>query len=196
MQVFVVKNFYQSINFFRYLGLLGIVLFWLIVLVSVILNPWFIFTRDAFSDLGGPQANASYIYNYGLVMLGVMLFLFSLWLASRAEDKLGLIGASWLMIASIFLSLIGIYPSGTRPHTFISSWFFIHSWLSMIPFLIQGFLSKNKKDVIVFSSLFILSLLIAYIVEIFVGWPSVAVLEAFGVVVIDFYILYLYIKFQ
>ena len=142
------------------------------------------------------QANASYIYIYGLVMLGVMLFLFSLWLASRAEDKLGLIGASWLMIASIFLSLIGIYPSGTRPHTFISSWFFIHSWLSMIPFLIQGFLSKNKKDVIVFSSLFILSLLIAYIVEIFVGWPSVAVLEAFGVVVIDFYILYLYIKFQ
>lgn len=183
-------------GFFRYLGILGVLFFWLIVLISVSLNPWFMFTHDAFSDLGGPRANAPYVYNYGLITLGAMLYLFSIWIATKTRSKLELIGASWLMIASLFLSLIGVYPSGSRPHTFVSSWFFIQTWLSMTPFLLQSFLSRNKDDAVVFSSLFILSPIIAFIVELTAGWPSVAVLEAYGVVVIDFYVFYLYYKFK
>lgn len=183
-------------GFFRYLGILGVLFFWLIVLISVSLNPWFMFTHDAFSDLGGPRANAPYVYNYGLITLGAMLYLFSMWIATKTRSKLELIGASWLMIASLFLSLIGVYPSGSRPHTFVSSWFFIQTWLSMTPFLLQSFLSRNKDDAVVFSSLFILSPIIAFIVELTAGWPSVAVLEAYGVVVIDFYVIYLYHKYK
>jgi hypothetical membrane protein len=183
-------------GFFRYLGILGVLFFWLIILISVSLNPWFMFTHDAFSDLGGPRANAPYVYNYGLITLGAMLYLFSMWIATKTRSKLELIGASWLMIASLFLSLIGVYPSGSRPHTFVSSWFFIQTWLSMTPFLLQSFLSRNKDDAVVFSSLFILSPIIAFIVELSAGWPSVAVLEAYGVVVIDFYVIYLYYKFK
>ena len=38
------------------LGLAGIAVAWIVIVIAAILNPWFVFTRNAFSDLGAAGA--------------------------------------------------------------------------------------------------------------------------------------------
>ena len=46
---------------FRFIGLVAAVLAWIVILLSIHHNPWFVFTKHAFSDLGGPGAEKPWI---------------------------------------------------------------------------------------------------------------------------------------
>jgi hypothetical membrane protein len=52
----------------RYSGIIAVILAWVVIAVSISVNPWFVFTKNAFSDLGGPYATDPWIYNYGLII--------------------------------------------------------------------------------------------------------------------------------
>jgi len=43
-------------EFVRYSGIMAAVLAWVVIAISISVNPWFVFTKNAFSDLGGPHA--------------------------------------------------------------------------------------------------------------------------------------------
>jgi hypothetical membrane protein len=93
-----------------------------------------------------------------------------------------------LFTAGIFLALVGVFPSGTRPHVFVSTWFFIQVWLSSIPLLIDSIASRKTFYIASMVTVSTIAPIVAYIVEIVVGWPSVAILEIYGVIIVGFYL--------
>ena len=167
-------------------GPAAMLLAWTVIGVSWSLNPWFRFTRDAFSDLGGEEACCSWLYNYGLIATGLLLMAYGACLYISAHSKLGAAGASHLFLAGVFLALIGVFPAGTRPHTFVSSWFFLQTYAAytVLGIALWGEGSWVGKPVVALS---LMALPVAVLVELVVGWPSAAVLEAYGIAVIDAY---------
>ncbi len=166
---------------FRFTGLAAAVLAWIVILLSISYNPWFVFTKHAFSDLGSPTAEKPWIFNYGLIIIGVLALLYSLTLIEDAANKIENAGGAFTFIAGIFLALIGTYPSGTRPHTFVSTWFFIQSDLAIIAWGMGLLLSGLKVFGMVLTAIGILAPIAATIIE----WPSIAIMEACGITLID-----------
>lgn len=175
----------------RFTGLIAIILSWIIIIVSVYLNPWFNVYKHALSDLGGPKANLPWIYNVGLVVVGSIVCIYSLYLAYVVTDKLYAFSSALMFIAGIFLALIGLFPSGTKPHDFVSLWFFVQIWLSLVAVAIS--MTKHRK--IVHSSIMWIIAIIGPLGAILIKWPSVAILEIYGVILIDIYVAILTINF-
>jgi hypothetical membrane protein len=168
------------------LGVTSPILAWIVIILAWKMNPWFNVLRNAYSDLGGSAASDPWIYNYGLVVVGVIMSFYGILLACWIKGKIGVIGASYLALAGVFLVLIGIFHEGTRPHTFVSTWFFIQSDIALI------LLGAEYRKTLLGKSILLLSILafpIAIAVETTVGWPSTAVLETYGILVIDYGIL-------
>jgi hypothetical membrane protein len=170
-------------------GLVAVFLAWIVIGLSWYLNRgWFRFTGNAFSDLGGARSCCPSLYNLGLIVVGLFLAAFSVCAAALAPGRLGAIGGGYLFIAAVFLALIGLFPTGTRPHTCVSTWFFVQSDLGFILLLAglrrdprcRGFLAGSALTAS------ILAFPVAGLVAVTTGWPSVAVLEAYGILIIDY----------
>ncbi len=167
------------------LGPLAAAAAWLVIGASWLVNAdWFVFTRDAFSDLGGPGARMPWLYNLGLIAVGLMVVAYGACQALLHDSKAGVLGGGYMALAGVFLALIGVFPSGTRPHTFVSTWFFIQIDLALILLAwatarLGGRLSRPAL------ALAVAAWPVAGIVEALIGWPSAAVLEAYGIIVID-----------
>ncbi len=165
------------------MGTLTPILAWIVIIISWYKNPWFNVFRDAYSDLGGPKASDAWIYNYGLISVGILLLIYGVLITWKTCRKLGVTGGAYLALAGIFLSLIGLFHSGTRPHTFVSTWFFIQADIAII------LLATNYRASLLGKTLLIVSLLafpIAILVGATIGWPSTAILETYGIIIIDF----------
>ena len=175
--------------FWRYSWLLGFTLFWIFLAASVSRNPWFSFWKYALSDLGDTKsATDPWIYNTGLIVVAATLCIYSLYIVYESKRKLVVFSSALLFTAGIFLALIGLFPSSTRPHAFVSTWFFIQVWLSSIPLLIDSITSRKPFYIASMVTVSIIAPIAAYIVEIVVGWPSVAILEIYGVIIVSFYL--------
>jgi hypothetical membrane protein len=178
------------IKYFKLLGIIAAILAWIIIIISVLLNPWFIFTKNAFSDLGNPNANYPQVYNFGLIIVAILSFLYGIHLILVSRNKTEVVASSYLTIASIFLALIGIFHEGTYPHAFVSVWFFVQFALVILVWGISGLLSESKKFGISMIILFIIGIVGAIILP----WPSAATLESWGIIIIDISIILLYLN--
>jgi hypothetical membrane protein len=175
--------------FWRYSWLLGFILFWMFLALSISRNPWFNFWKHALSDLGDVRMAADpWIYNVGLMIVGAILCIYSLYIAYASKSKLVVFSSALLFIAGVFLALIGLFPSGTRPHVFVSTWFFVQVWISSIPLLIDSITSRKPLYIASMAVVSIAAPIAAYIVEIVIRWPSVAVLEIYGAIVVGIYL--------
>lgn len=174
----------------RNLGLIPVVGFWIIATISIRYNPWFNIWKHAFSDLGTKDAVNPWIYNYGLRVLGAITMLYSIYLAYASWNKFMVFSSALIFVAGIFLSLIGIYPGGTRPHTFVSTWFFIQFFIALIPMAIGFVFSGKYIDALFQIIIFIVALLGAILVK----WPSAALIEAYEILLIDIVVIHLWIR--
>ncbi len=179
------------LKLWRLTGILASAVAWLTIATSAYLNPWFSICKHAFSDLGAPQANLPWVYNTGLIASGALACLFSLYLLHVAKSKVEAFSSSLLFVAGIFLALIGFFPSSTRPHTFVSTWFFVQVWLSFVSFSVASYLTKKRKLCASLALLSALGPLGALLVELLWSWPSVALLEAYGIVIINLGVIHL-----
>lgn len=93
--------------------------------------------------------------------------------------------SSFVMIAAIFLALIGIFHEGTYPHQFVSLWFFIQFDIAILVYGIGLLRVKRKWEIYIF----IISNIVAGIVK----WPSAATIEAYGIIVIDIWVIMSYL---
>ncbi len=167
------------------LGPLAAVLAWLVIGASWAVNSdWFVFTEHAFSDLGGPGARYPWLYNYGLITVGLVVAFYGVCQTVTCNSRAGVLGGGYMSLAGIFLSLIGVFPAGTRPHTFVSTWFFIQIDLALILMAYAAARAGGRYSGKVLP-LAIAAWPLALIVEAVIGWPSAAVLEAYGIIVID-----------
>ncbi|MGC8973841.1 MAG: DUF998 domain-containing protein [Thermoproteus sp.] len=164
----------------RYMGLVASATFWLTALASISVNSWFDISRNAFSDLGGPRAAYPWIYNDGLITAAAFLGLFSVHVVSSSSNKLEAVGGAYLSISAIFLALIGIYHEGTRPHVFVSTWFFIQAFLGFLIYGLGRALVERKRIGLSYVAIFLAALAGALMVP----WPSAAALEAYEVVLL------------
>ncbi len=168
----------------RFTGLVASALFWVVASLSIAYNPWFSFTRDAFSDLGGAGASQPWIYNYGLMITALFATLFSVFLVDAAKNKVEMVGGALMLVAGIFLALIGVYHSGTMPHTFVSSWFFVQADLAIIVW--GAGLIIEKRNALGAASV-VMGVVGPLLAEA-VRWPSAAVVEAYGIILISAWI--------
>ncbi|WP_243676060.1 DUF998 domain-containing protein [Vulcanisaeta distributa] len=142
-------------QFLTYTGIIAAVLAWLFIAISISVNPWFIFTKNAFSDLGGPYAtDPPWIYNYGLIITSVFVDLYSINLLLVSRNKVEDFASAFVFIAGLFLALIGIYhEGGTRPHVFVSTWFFTQMDMALITWGGIGSLMAKDRRLGLFSLL-------------------------------------------
>ncbi|MCW4038302.1 MAG: DUF998 domain-containing protein [Candidatus Bathyarchaeota archaeon] len=168
----------------RLAGVAGAILAWVVIYLAISHNPWFVFTEHAFSDLGGPMAEDAGSFNNGLIVLGGLFILYALTLIWDASNKVETVGGAFALIAGVFLALIGVYPSGTSPHTFVSIWFFVQADVAITVWGIGILLSGWDVFGLVFTCIGIVGPLIAVVVT----WPSIAVVEAYGIALIDVWV--------
>jgi len=162
------------------LGPLAFALFHLVVALAAARNPWWSFWKHAFSDLGDPRAADPWIYNVGLIALGLATSLFSLGLLASSRSRGAAFASGLFFVSGLFLALIGVYPSGTRPHTFVSTWFYVQSYMASTAL---GFALLREGRRLPGAALLLLGaspLPVGYLVDATVGWPSVAVVEYAG----------------
>ena len=175
----------------RYAGLAAAILFWIVSGISISYNSWFNFTKDAFSALGDPDAQNPWIYNYGLIIIGVFILIYSFSLINDATNKLEISGGAFTIVSGLFLIMIGVYHSGTEPHNFVSTWFFIQADIALLAWGI-GLLSNEWNN---FGKIIIILGVLGSIGAVIIPWPSAAMIEAYGIIIITIWVV-LMLKIQ
>gem|GEM_PF-3726993 len=125
-------------------GICAVIPAWLTIAIGIYRNPWFVLTRNAFSDLGGPRAADPWIYDSGMLITAALLMAFSAYLLATSRNGVESMGASFASIAGIFLALIGIFHEGTYPHAFVSTWFFVQMDIAIGIWGIGGVLARSR----------------------------------------------------
>jgi hypothetical membrane protein len=127
------------------------------IALAVLLCPWFSWTENYLSDLGGfpgdrpiwaAHGAASILFNVGLIIagaLGVCLVL-GLRKSQMFSSSLGNLGTLFLIMDSFALIGIGIFPETTGPpHTFFSITFFILVGVALLLIGLTLIKSSEKK---------------------------------------------------
>lgn len=165
----------------KYLGVGAAVYAWALIFACLALNPWFVFTHNAFSDLGGSRANYPWLYNYGLISVAFLICVYSVYLVAASISKGQAFSSALVFTAGIFLALIGVYHEGTYPHVFVSTWFFVQFDLAIASFGAASLVDGRRNWCAGYLALALAGTGVAEVVH----WPSAATLEAWGIVVID-----------
>ncbi len=105
---------------------------WLVILLAISRNPWFVFTENAFSDLGAASANTPWVFNVGMIMTGIMIVLFGFYLQEVIINIVSRLGSVSMMVTGVFLMLIGLFPEGTIYHFRVSVGFFGSGALTVV----------------------------------------------------------------
>jgi len=178
----------QQLLKLRYAGLAAMIGGWLVILAAISRNPWFVFTKNAFSDLGNPLANDSWLFNYGMIINGVLIFLYALYLIEVSFNKTGTIGGAFMAITGVFLVLIGYFHEGSPNHFFVSLWFFTQGDLTTLTWGLALYKDmKWHRYGLGFMALSIIGTAIAFIVP----WPSTATIEAYGILIMNIWVIFM-----
>ena len=132
------------------------------IAVSIMLSPWFSWSRNALSDLGHcVKSDVAAIFNFGLVTSGLMLALYSA-IYLRKETKL-----TWIVFffTGFMLQLIGVYDEAYgKIHLIVSVLFFILFDLSLLVYSLE---KKIKIGILLF--LLYLLIWVAYYIGVLKG---------------------------
>ena len=168
----------------KYLGVASGLYGWLVILLSISLNPWFVFTEHAFSDLGGKLSQVSWVFNYGMILNGMLIVAYGIYLISISGNKLMTVGSAFTVISGAFLALIGAYPTGTYPHYFVSVYFFTQTDVAIGTWGL-GLIRGGKKD---FGMVLLALSIVGPIIASLIDWPSTAVVEAYGILIMNIWV--------
>lgn len=101
--------------------------------LAIVLYPQFSWTANALSDLGVVAGATAILFNFGLMISGVLALLFAsgLFIVFR-ERMLGRIGAFVFVLGALALVAIGVFPENVKPmHYYASVTFFVLLPISM-----------------------------------------------------------------
>ncbi|MEO3993976.1 MAG: DUF998 domain-containing protein [Desulfurococcaceae archaeon TW002] len=166
------------IRYLRYSGLLSFMIAYVFIIISILINPWFSFFKNALSDLGRVDLENSYVFNMGLVLAGLISLTYIPSLLIFFRSRIGYMSTGVFLVAILHLILIGVFPEGTSPHGFVSYEFFALMTISLLLVGISLIVERLGKYGFIFIMLFLLSL----IGSLFIAWPSVALLELYNIV--------------
>lgn len=116
-------------------GILGSVIPYLVIIISILSSPWFSWSTNALSDLGH-SVNSQYapVFNFGLYLAGFLILLYSITIF-RVHGK----NSSYCLLASAFLlQLVAIFDEvyGSL-HLVISILFFLSLGLASVVYALE-----------------------------------------------------------
>jgi hypothetical membrane protein len=110
------------------------------ILVAILLSPGFDWFVNALSDLGhytrtdlGPyKLIGAIIFNGGLILTGLLLLYFTVWILKRTKDIFTKVGIAPLLLSLCFLISIGVFSENFGDiHYYVSVGFFLTFPFSM-----------------------------------------------------------------
>jgi hypothetical membrane protein len=108
-------------------GMLTPVIAFMFISLSIDSSPEFSWMENALSDLGVMPSVTSVLFNYGLIISGILGFIFATSLFGVLRESMrGLGGALFFALACLALIAIGVFPENVRfVHYFASVAFFV-----------------------------------------------------------------------
>lgn len=165
--------------------------------VAIYYAPWFSWTDNYLSDLGGEvgdrpiwsaEGNASIFLNVGLIIAGAMGVVFSLIVRNIRilDTSLGRLGTSFLFLDMCALCAVGIFPKSTGfPHGLASVAFFFLIPFSLLLIGIETTKSPKKTLGWFITFLGIASLLSFPLFLLPRPWGGNAIIEIFASLLIS-----------
>lgn len=121
------------------------------IMLAIASYPEFSWTNNALSDLGIVEGFTGAIFNIGLITGGFLALIFASGLFIIQKNILGKIGSLVFILATIFLSMIGIFPENIEPiHYYVSVAFFTLAPIALI-ILSIAFIQADKKKLGLFT---------------------------------------------
>ena len=155
-----------------YLGIAALIVAWGAIVIAIIINPWWNIMEGNLSQLGSSKVIHSYIYNWGLILSGILFAIFANSLIDSTKSRLGAFSAGIYFIASVHLMLVAIFAS-SDPHGFASGEFFLLTSVSIFFFGLVLVSDGFKKH----GYLSILYFVLALVGSALIDFPSNALLE-------------------
>lgn len=162
-------------------GLLSPLIAFFSIFVSIGLHPWFSWTEHALSDLGAIGTPYNVVYNFGLIISGIIFLMFTFGLRSLLTGRICFVGVWLLSVSAISLAAIDVFPSGTSPHRSVTSMFYGFAALALI---IIGVGLIRKPHHRPYGILTLLLVIMGLIGVLAFPWTSPAIPEIIGAVVI------------
>lgn len=97
-------------------GVAGIVISFVAILGATAAAPWFSWAGNALSDLGVSDAPERWLFNYGLILAGLLGLGFLPALRATAENRLQLAALVPFAAAMVGVAGVGVFPSDMALH--------------------------------------------------------------------------------
>ncbi len=137
-----------------YCGILTPLVGYVLIIMSIAMHHDFRLTKSSLSELGEVGVQYNNVFNFAVIISGILFLIFILGMLRRAETRAGDIGLFGLCGGSIFLILTGVFPLGTSPHTAMAILFYSLSVGGLILFGLDKFLEFEPVwAVLIWSSL-------------------------------------------
>ncbi|MEM2192366.1 MAG: DUF998 domain-containing protein [Candidatus Hadarchaeales archaeon] len=135
-------------GFLRTAGICGIfapIIAFCAITVAISISPWFSWEKNALSDLGA-SPGSSVVFNSGLAIAGMLATAFSAGLFLGVNNRVGKAAAVLLMIDSLALIGIGVFPeTAGEIHLLFSVIFFAIFPLFSLSFLVYSITQEWTK---------------------------------------------------
>jgi hypothetical membrane protein len=86
------------------------------ILFATLRSPTFSWTEDPLSLLGEAGQPTRYLFNYGLVVGGLLSLGFAARLVASGRNRLERAGGAAFALTGVAMALVGVFPTGTAPH--------------------------------------------------------------------------------
>lgn len=96
-----------------------------VVLASWVVADWFTWTGHALSHLGEAGRATAPLFNYGLIVAGLLGVAFAGWVWTAAENRWHRLAALLLGLGLLNSSLVGVYPLPHALHTPVALAYFV-----------------------------------------------------------------------
>ncbi len=137
-----------------YSGLLAPLIGYVFITISLAMHDDFTLSQNSLSDLGEVGVQYNNVFNFALIISGILFLIFILGMLRKAESRVGEIGLIGLFLGAGFLMLTGIFPKGTAPHMIMAILFYSTSAGGLILFGLDKFLEFEPKwSVLIWSSI-------------------------------------------
>ena len=107
-------------------GVLAPLVAFTFISLAIVYSPQFSWTENALSDLGVQEGVTAILFNYGLIIVGILALVFVSGLFVLQKTMLGRVGAFIFILAALTLMAIGVFPENVKPaHYYASVGFFV-----------------------------------------------------------------------
>jgi hypothetical membrane protein len=161
-----------------YCGIVSLSVVFALINVAIFLyRPGFVWTDNALSDLG-VESSSAIVFNFGLIAGGILYFVFALGVLRFFQSQtIGKTGAFMLLLAAVFLCLIGVFPE-TAPdnlHFYVSVGFFVSVPIALLLLATAMLQSSQKRKLGAFTVLMAFVAVLPWIIPR--PWKGVAIPE-------------------